>query len=645
MSELGIRTAQTIQQQLRELAESISACVAARIPLSPAAPGSNGYVHAARDPRVHLTYLIDALSVDAPALFVDYIRWGKVLYAGLQLPEGELSVTLECIGDLLQQHLPPAQGALVHGYVAAALAALPAAPSEVPSFLIEVPPFDALAAQYLTALLKGERDTAMRLILSAEQNGTPIKDLYLHVFQPVLREVGRLWQMHQISVAQEHYVTAATQLIMTLLSPAILATPKKGLRLVAVCVSNELHEVGARMVADFFEMAGWDTYYLGANTPAESVISAMIQTEADLLVISATLPTHVSAVAELIRQVRASAVKEALILVGGYPFNTVPDLWERIGADGTAPDAEAAVDLAEHLVTAAKIRTLREKHAAAPWPIRPTEETPISISPLYEEISRLNNELIDLHRELQKKNTELHQLIEDKNRLIGMASHDLRNPLTVILGYGQLVYEASTETLSGQQRHYLETIIASSNFMLKLVNDLLAASQLESGKLELELRPVDLEGLCRHVLEISGIQAASKEITLEFAGEPLPELLLDPLRIEQAVQNLIGNAVKFSDPGSRVELRLCRREREVRITVTDYGHGIPADKLEHIFTPFTSIDKTGTRGERGTGLGLAISKRIIEAHHGTIRVESTLGKGSTFIISLPLNTPGESSTQ
>lgn len=207
-----------------------------------------------------------------------------------------------------------------------------------------------LAQDYLQALRLGERHRASRLVMDAVAAGTSVKDVYLGVFQPVQYEVGRLWQTNQISVAQEHYCTAATQLIMSQLYPHIFALDRRGRAMVATCVAGDLHELGVRMVADFFEMDGWDTFYLGANTPHEGVIDTIVERRAEVLAVSATLATHVHAVHELIEAVRASpAVSAVLILVGGHPFNEAPDLWKTVGADATARDAQQAVDLANRL--------------------------------------------------------------------------------------------------------------------------------------------------------------------------------------------------------------------------------------------------------------------------------------------------------
>ncbi len=209
----------------------------------------------------------------------------------------------------------------------------------------------SLALTYLDALRQGDRQRAGRLVMDAVAAGTSVKDIYLGVFQPAQYEVGRLWESNEISVAQEHYCTAATQLIMSQLYPHIFALDRKGHAMVATCVAGDLHELGVRMVADFFEMDGWDTFYLGANTPHDGVISTILERRAEVLAVSATLATHVDAVGVLIAAVRASpAASGVTILVGGHPFNETPDLFQRVGADATAPDAQQAVDLANRSI-------------------------------------------------------------------------------------------------------------------------------------------------------------------------------------------------------------------------------------------------------------------------------------------------------
>lgn len=213
-------------------------------------------------------------------------------------------------------------------------------------------PLADLATEYLDTLLDGERRTASQLILDAVEEGVSVKEIYLHVFQPCQHEIGRLWQTNQVSVAEEHYVTAATQLIMSQLYSRVFSTQKTGRRLVATCVSGELHEIGVRMVADFFEMEGWDAYYLGANTPTESILETLETREADVLAISATITFNLEAMTEMIAEVRESDVgKSVKILAGGRPLNVAEGVWKKVGADSYAPDAQEAIKTAEQLLS------------------------------------------------------------------------------------------------------------------------------------------------------------------------------------------------------------------------------------------------------------------------------------------------------
>ena len=192
---------------------------------------------------------------------------------------------------------------------------------------------------------------ATRLILDAVGSGVPVEDIYLHVFQRCQREVGRLWQTRQVGVAQEHFGTAVTRSLMARLSPEAAPDRGNGRRAVAASVGGERHEVGLRVVADFFEMAGYETLYLGAGTPMPSLVEAVANRRPDLLLISATMVAHLSGVGALIAAVRGrEECRGVTILVGGHPFDVVPDLWRQSGADGYAADARAALVEAERLL-------------------------------------------------------------------------------------------------------------------------------------------------------------------------------------------------------------------------------------------------------------------------------------------------------
>lgn len=354
MTEISPLVSELVLSKGQKIAEALVDREFSRHPELVERYGRIGREKSLQDAGYHLAFLAQALALGDSALFIDYIAWAKVVLARRKVLASDLAFNLECLAEVLREQLPAESGAIASGFVTAALQAMQTMPEDMPSFLNDNEPLSPVAHQYLEALRRGQRHLASRLVLDAIAAGTSVKEIYLHVFQPAQYEIGRLWQTNRISVAQEHYCTAATQLIMSQLYPHIFATAKNGRTLVATCVAGDLHEIGVRMVADFFEMEGWNTFYLGANTPHSSVIAMIVEKQADVLAVSATISYHVGAVRELIRSVRADpACGRVRILAGGYPFNREPALWEKVGADGYAADAQQAIALASQIVTGA----------------------------------------------------------------------------------------------------------------------------------------------------------------------------------------------------------------------------------------------------------------------------------------------------
>lgn len=211
-------------------------------------------------------------------------------------------------------------------------------------------PLADLAERYLRAMLARERNRASDLVMELVDGGVGIREVYLHVFQPVQYEIGWLWQNGKISVGQEHYCTNATQLIMSTLYPRLFSGKSSNKRLLAACVQGELHELGLRMLSDFFEMDGWNTDFFGANTPRESVVSAFDEIKADVIAIGVTMHNHLEEADKLIRAIREPASRKNVpVLVGGYTFLAVDSMWQKLGADGTAGNAQEAMDLVARL--------------------------------------------------------------------------------------------------------------------------------------------------------------------------------------------------------------------------------------------------------------------------------------------------------
>jgi len=347
-----------LRDQAGALADAVVACGFARHPKLRARRGAAGRTKSRQDAVDHFLHLADALDADSPALFNDYIGWVKVLLPHLGVHGEDLDHHLECMADVVREQMPAPVAASAAAMIEGSRAALPAMPSTTASFLDPGQRLSPLAQEYVHTLLGGYRQAAGQLVFGAADRGEPVPQLYLQILQPALREIGRLWQLQKVSVAQEHFCSIATQIVMSQLLLRAPTAQRCGRSVVVACVSGDLHDLGARMVADFFEMAGWDAYLCGANTPHAAVVQAVAERAVDVLAVSATMGCHVHAVQELIEWVRADPRCARLhIMVGGHPFTVDPALWRTVGADGAAADADAAVTLAGRwLVGAAPAR-------------------------------------------------------------------------------------------------------------------------------------------------------------------------------------------------------------------------------------------------------------------------------------------------
>jgi len=231
---------------------------------------------------------------------------------------------------------------------------------------------------------------------------------------------------------------------------------------------------------------------------------------------------------------------------------------------------------------------------------------------------------------------QLEQLNQLKTEFLGIASHDLRNPIGSILVLAELLGDEVSEVLGAEQLGYLSDIRSLSKFMLELVEDFVDISSIESGNLHLNHRPSDLHKLLEHNVRLNAKLARKKCIHVDLQIEgALPILSVDEGKIEQVLNNLISNAVKFSQPGTAVEVRAAVQDGGVLISVHDQGPGIAEAERVKLFQPFGRTSVRSTAGERSTGLGLAISRRIVEAHGGHIWMESQVGLGSVFLFTLP----------
>jgi PAS domain S-box-containing protein len=236
---------------------------------------------------------------------------------------------------------------------------------------------------------------------------------------------------------------------------------------------------------------------------------------------------------------------------------------------------------------------------------------------------------------LEEQNERLLALDKLKDEFVALVSHELRTPLTSIMGYLELVLDGEGGPVTDDQVSFLEVIKRNSQRLLRLVGDLLFVAQIDAGKLSLETAPVDLEGVVRDCLEAALPRAAEKGVEVLVSADDVPQLEADRVRLAQVLDNLVSNAIKFTPEGGRVEVGICRRNGSVVVTVADTGIGISEDEQARLFERFFRTESAYQLAIQGTGLGLTIVKAIVEAHGGSVTVQSEVGKGTTFAVELP----------
>jgi len=268
------------------------------------------------------------------------------------------------------------------------------------------------------------------------------------------------------------------------------------------------------------------------------------------------------------------------------------------------------------------------------------ERDPSDLSRLRVELLEANRELNNLTRELHKKNAELKHLNNLKNEFLGIAAHDLRSPIANIYSLSDLLLEDAVGRLSEQHLFYLSTMRSLSDFMLRMLNDLLDITSIESGHLHLSMERTDLPALVSQAVLLNSLHASRKRIQLEWTPPAsFPMALLDPAKIVQAIHNLISNAIKYSPSDSTVRVDLQASAIRWRFSVLDSGPGVPPAERERLFKPFSRLTAKPTDGEKSTGLGLAIVHKVLTAHGGQTGVEDRPDgqPGSSFFIEAPLN--------
>jgi two-component system sensor histidine kinase/response regulator len=240
------------------------------------------------------------------------------------------------------------------------------------------------------------------------------------------------------------------------------------------------------------------------------------------------------------------------------------------------------------------------------------------------------------HLELKHARERLREMNEEKNEFMGIAAHDLRNPLSAIQGYAEMIIEDAQSLAHRDLEGNGQRIREAAKRMTEMVQNFLDANRIERGELKLNMAISDLSPLLQSVLETQSPHATAKGQMIQLELPPTPTLALADVSITlQVFENLVSNAVKYSPPGKKIFVRLKAETGVVRFEVEDQGPGLSKEDQKKLFGKFARLSAKPTGGEHSTGLGLSIVKRLVEAMNGKVWCESELGMGAKFIVTIP----------
>lgn len=315
--------------------------------------GALGRLRALEDAKYNLDYLFSAIEVDSPLLFTEYNKWTNQLFTHLKMPTNTLSNFYRCALEVFEEFFSEGEFdlkfySILKGLIDEAIKTLETKFDEGVSELKLNNPLELLLRRYSHLVHSGDKTAAIQYFEGLANGDLPIKEIYRYIIQPFQVELGKLWHENQITVAEEHYATGITQFAMSMLYKKIFEMPKKGKVLLGTCAQGELHELGIRMVCDYMESCGWDTYYLGANMPERAVLEMIADKKPDIIAVSCTMAYNVPKVKSLVGAIKSLNI-DTPIIVGGYPFIIDENLWKKVGASGFSFDFEEAELISEQL--------------------------------------------------------------------------------------------------------------------------------------------------------------------------------------------------------------------------------------------------------------------------------------------------------
>ena len=318
---------------------------------------THGTIYAAFGPRgrqacrddlaFHLEFLRPVLEFGLIQPMVDYLRWLARVLDARDVPADHLALSLDLLSEFFASRMGGAGAGIVVAALARAKAGFLSADDSPPAIYGHMPaPWDESAA-FEGALLAGDRRSASALFDHCLEQGRGLVDTELHLIQPALYGVGRKWQENQVSVAQEHLATAIAQSVMNSGLMKSLLPASNGKRVLLACVQGNHHSVGLQMVADAFQLAGWDAQYLGADVPTASLIAHLVMSKPQLLGLSVAFAQQLHVVKEITARLDGlQSGDRPAVIIGGLAINQFDRLAEQLGADAWSPDSHAAVECA-----------------------------------------------------------------------------------------------------------------------------------------------------------------------------------------------------------------------------------------------------------------------------------------------------------
>jgi signal transduction histidine kinase len=271
--------------------------------------------------------------------------------------------------------------------------------------------------------------------------------------------------------------------------------------------------------------------------------------------------------------------------------------------------------------------------------VRPFSEKQVELVKTFADQATIAIENVRLFREIQEKSAQLEVANRHKSEFLASMSHELRTPLNAIIGFSEVLQEKMFGDVNDKQAEYLDDIHSSGTHLLSLINDILDLSKIEAGKMDLELTRFDLGAALENSMTLIRERATRNSIGLALqCNGSVGEWVADERKFKQIMLNLLSNAVKFTPQGGQVTVRAQRSGGRVDIAVSDTGIGIKPEDQQVVFEEFRQASGDHLKKSEGTGLGLALTRRFVELHGGSITLESEVGKGSTFMFTLPERT-------